>query len=381
MPDGIATPQGGYISEARAREIFPLLADVNTESGSDRIPRAYGTGRISAGWLPQLLEAIGELNPTPVQYPVPRFVFNTFTGLWEVSLLTVNDMAFQNSAGVSITGGSISGVTIVGNPMANYIAFIGGGAVDNAPSLSVDGNGYLTFWNQFFTAKGKFDFEQLDTDHLWTLPNLDGTFVLTSGVQTLANKTLTTPVIASFANAGHNHADAAGGGKLAQANTHESPDTDAGSSSLHHTLGTGANQAAAGNHSHTVRQSLNAAPNTTVPASSTRYHPISAGTVNVATEANARSTIASTGTLRNLHVRISQTQGANGALTVTLYKNGSATALTIIIAAGAVAGKYSNTAQTVEVTAQDEISFEWINAHNAASATITSVSLELTVTT
>jgi hypothetical protein len=38
--------------------------------------------------------------------------------------------------------------------------------------------------------------------------------------------------------------------KLAQANTHESPDTDTGTSSLHHTLGTGANQAAAGNHSH-----------------------------------------------------------------------------------------------------------------------------------
>lgn len=38
--------------------------------------------------------------------------------------------------------------------------------------------------------------------------------------------------------------------KLLQANTHQTPDTDSGTSSLHHTLGTGANQAAAGNHSH-----------------------------------------------------------------------------------------------------------------------------------
>ena|GEM_PF-3182995 len=38
--------------------------------------------------------------------------------------------------------------------------------------------------------------------------------------------------------------------KLTQANTHESPDTDAGTSSLHHTIGTGANQASAGNHAH-----------------------------------------------------------------------------------------------------------------------------------
>lgn len=38
--------------------------------------------------------------------------------------------------------------------------------------------------------------------------------------------------------------------KLAQANTHESPDTDSATTALHHTIGTGANQAAAGNHTH-----------------------------------------------------------------------------------------------------------------------------------
>ena len=38
--------------------------------------------------------------------------------------------------------------------------------------------------------------------------------------------------------------------KLAQANTHESPDTDSAAGSLHHTIGSGANQAAAGNHTH-----------------------------------------------------------------------------------------------------------------------------------
>jgi hypothetical protein len=48
----------------------------------------------------------------------------------------------------------------------------------------------------------------------------------------------------------HTHAGTTNGNKLAQANTHESPDTDAGASSLHHTIGAGANQAAAGNHAH-----------------------------------------------------------------------------------------------------------------------------------
>lgn len=44
----------------------------------------------------------------------------------------------------------------------------------------------------------------------------------------------------------HDHS----GNKLAQANTHQSADTDAAANSLHHTIGTGANQAAAGNHNH-----------------------------------------------------------------------------------------------------------------------------------
>jgi hypothetical protein len=37
---------------------------------------------------------------------------------------------------------------------------------------------------------------------------------------------------------------------LTQANSHNSPDTDSGPTALHHTLGVGANQAAAGNHTH-----------------------------------------------------------------------------------------------------------------------------------
>lgn len=43
--------------------------------------------------------------------------------------------------------------------------------------------------------------------------NIDGAVTL-DGTQTLTNKTLVTPTIASFANAGHNHEDAAGGGQL-----------------------------------------------------------------------------------------------------------------------------------------------------------------------
>jgi hypothetical protein len=44
-----------------------------------------------------------------------------------------------------------------------------------------------------------------------------GNIVGTTDAQTLTNKTLTTPTIASFANAGHNHQSAAGGGTLVAA--------------------------------------------------------------------------------------------------------------------------------------------------------------------
>jgi len=50
--------------------------------------------------------------------------------------------------------------------------------------------------------------------------------------------------------------------KLAQANTHQTPDTDSVVNSLHHTLGTGQYQAAPGNHTHDSRYPQLAAANT-----------------------------------------------------------------------------------------------------------------------
>ena len=60
----------------------------------------------------------------------------------------------------------------------------------------------------------------------------------------------------------HAHSSADGTTKLTQANSHQSPDTDAGAASLHHTIGAGAAQAAAGNHTHTQATTftLTAAP-------------------------------------------------------------------------------------------------------------------------
>lgn len=55
------------------------------------------------------------------------------------------------------------------------------------------------------------------TTRVLTVPDSDLTLVGTDLAQTLANKTLATPSIASFASAQHDHEDAAGGGALSRA--------------------------------------------------------------------------------------------------------------------------------------------------------------------
>lgn len=73
----------------------------------------------------------------------------------------------------------------------------------------------------------------------------------------------------------HDGSTARHGSKLAQANTHQSADTDTGPTSIHHTLGTGANQAASGTHTHIQTQSHNS-PDTDSSTSSL-HHTIGTG--------------------------------------------------------------------------------------------------------
>jgi hypothetical protein len=104
-------------------------------------------------------------------------------------------------------------------------------------------------------------------DHHSQAHSLTGTDHTLSGLTTGHVLTATSPTAAAFqassgggAPAAHAASHSSGGtdpvtvgnltGNLTQARSHDTPDTDTGTSSLHHTLGTGANQAAGGDHSH-----------------------------------------------------------------------------------------------------------------------------------
>ena len=74
----------------------------------------------------------------------------------------------------------------------------------------------LSITNPDDTFKYTFEGDIIAADRIITLPILtaDDTLVTAAFTQTLTNKTLTTPTIASFTNAAHNHQAAAGGGTL-----------------------------------------------------------------------------------------------------------------------------------------------------------------------
>lgn len=117
------------------------------------------------------------------------------------TLSTISDagtIASQNANSVSITGGSITGITDLAVADGGTGASTASGARTNL-GLVIGTN--VQAWDA-----------DLDTWATKTAPT--GTVVGTSDVQTLTNKTLTTPTIGSFTNATHDHTNAAGGGQL-----------------------------------------------------------------------------------------------------------------------------------------------------------------------
>lgn len=119
---------------------------------------------------------------------------------------------------------------------------------------------------------------------------------------------------------------------------------------------------------------------TVVAAATTNYTALTGGGyVNAANEFQRILSLPQTCSLSRWYVRTSATQPASGSLVITLRQNQVDTALAITIAAGSVAGTYSNTATSIAFSAGDLASVKVQNNAAANSTPVISLSIMVTI--
>lgn len=113
--------------------------------------------------------------------------------------------------------------------------------------------------------------------------------------------------------------------------------------------------------------------NVTVGAGLARYTAPASQTVAPSSGAQAVALPAAR-TVSNLVILTSGTQPADGPLTVTVYKNGTATALTLTVPANAAGGVFTDSTHAVSFAAGDKLSIQLDNTvSGSASANILSL--------
>lgn len=124
--------------------------------------------------------------------------------------LVSGSSASSRGGDVSIHGGN--GATTGGNVYAHG----GNGSTGNG-NVIVGNPGYLLLQKTGASTNATISVDNITAARTFSFPDAAGNVVIDSATQTLAGKTLTTPTIASFTNATHNHTNAAGGGQITDA--------------------------------------------------------------------------------------------------------------------------------------------------------------------
>jgi hypothetical protein len=113
----------------------------------------------------------------------------------------------------------------------------------------------------------------------------------------------------------------------------------------------------------------------TVTATTTTYGTITSGIIAFnANLANREFTIPFGGTVKNLYVFTSNSQGAGGSLVITIMQNQVATSLAVTVPASGTAATRTNLTDSFTAVAGDRLVFRLVNNHTNVSAVIVSVS-------
>jgi hypothetical protein len=112
----------------------------------------------------------------------------------------------------------------------------------------------------------------------------------------------------------------------------------------------------------------------TISASQTQYTSALHSSTNL-TENVVKVAVPRALTISQLMVRLANAQPSSGSLVFTVRKNGVDTAVTLTIAAGSLAGVYSDTVNSVAFSAGDEFTIMIVNNATTSSAAMTQVSV------
>jgi hypothetical protein len=107
----------------------------------------------------------------------------------------------------------------------------------------------------------------------------------------------------------------------------------------------------------------------------TRYGNVAGSTA----ESQVRLPLSNACSISDLYVRTTATMNASASLAVTLFKNGSSTALTLTIAGGSAAATYSNIANSVSFVAGDGWTLAYVNAGSVTTAATSGQSVKITI--